>query len=108
MINMNHAQGATTMNNLNQYIDLMLIDEYADKDILCKYSLAIEEIPSLEKQNFLHELLKHDEILNELIDERMQVLIDKRLEEMESKDRDSMGLTVRYHADGDRYVARAY
>jgi hypothetical protein len=104
---LNNCQRIDAMNPLSRYIDLMLVDEYATKDIQAGYSLYLDELPESERTNFLAQLLKSDPILQERIEERMQTLIDERLKHAQSKDMDDEGLTIIYQKNGDSYVGHS-
>lgn len=77
---------------LQKYIDLNLIDEYADKDLIAGYSLDIDQISEKEQENFLDFLFKNDAIMKEIAFERMQELINERICFIEHKDKDEAGL----------------
>jgi hypothetical protein len=64
---------------LQKYIDICLIDEYADKDFIHGYSLDVSSLAEYEKSNFLNTLLQHDPIIKEKVLDRMQELIDERI-----------------------------
>lgn len=89
------------MKTLNHYIDICLIDEYADKDFRNGYALDVDSLSEHERSNFLDEIMKHDTSLRELILMGMQKLIDDRLPECEVKDRAEAGLTLRRLSNGD-------
>lgn len=72
---------------IDQYIDHCVIDDYADKDLNCGYNLQACDLPSHEQQNIVSILLEKDEVLKEKVQDYIQLLIDARLNEMESRDR---------------------
>lgn len=77
--------------NLNSYIDHCIIDEYAFKSFRFGFSLDASEIPQHDFDNFLDYLVKHDPATREIIEERMQVLINGRLSIMECESRYDKG-----------------
>ena len=85
------VKGMTTMNNLSHYIDRCLIDEHAVKDFRYGYSLEVGDIPHYELQSFLDKLIENDEQTRELIRDRMQELINSRLQIVESKQKYNAG-----------------
>lgn len=74
------------MTNLNQYIDLCLIDEYATKSSTEGYSLDVDSIPENDKENFLHILMQADTSVKDMVTHAMQKLINDRLADMEYED----------------------
>lgn len=85
----NHKDRKSGM--IEQYIERILIDEYADKDFKDGYSLAVSDIPILELENFISILFREDPIGRDLILDRIQELIDQRLPFVESKDKYDAG-----------------
>lgn len=92
------------MKELNRYIDICLIDEYANKNVNRGYSLDIDSLPEHERSNFLDELMKNDTTVKDLVLFHMQKLIDERLSHCESKDRDLLGISVVRMSNGDEYL----
>lgn len=82
-------------NTIEKYIDTCLIDEYADKDFECGYSLDIVSLSNHEQSNFLDFLIKNDSATKDLILDRMQELIDQRLPRVEAQARYDSGLRPR-------------
>jgi len=87
------VKGMTNMRNtIEKYIDNCLIDDYADKDLICGYSLDVCSISEHDRYNFLDVLLKNDPILKDLVLDRMQELIDSRLSRIEVQHKYDAGL----------------
>jgi hypothetical protein len=95
------------INTLNRYIDIQLIDEYADKDSKDGYSLDIDSIPEHTRANFLDELMKHDTSVRDLVNYAMQEMINERLPECELRDRENRGLTLVRLSNGDTMTVAA-
>lgn len=89
------------MKTLNNYIDIFLIDEYADKDINHGYSLDVDSLSAHEKSNFLDQLMMHDTEIRDIITYHMQKLIDSRLPVCEAKDRENAGISLNHLSNGD-------
>ena|ERR1017187_9445105 len=70
-------------NSIQKYIDHNLINEYADKNFINGFSLDVSELSQHEQLNFLDFLFAHDEAIKEDVLNRMQELIDRRLEHAE-------------------------
>jgi hypothetical protein len=100
------VKGMTNMDSLNQYIDLCLIDEYAEKSFTEGYSLDVDSIPEHDRSNFLDELMRHDTTVRDLVLYHMQKLIDERLPECEVKDRQNAGLRLIHLSNGDTMLVR--
>lgn len=80
------------MNKKTQkYVDLCLIDEYADKDFTYGYSLDVTSLPTHEQENFLDFLFENDEVMKEIVLDRMQELIEQRIPWVESQDKYDAG-----------------
>jgi hypothetical protein len=94
------------MKELNRYVDLCLIDEYADKDFENGYSLDVDSLPEHERDNFLNELMKHDTTVRDLVLFHMQKFIDERLPECESNDRYHAGLKIITLSNGDTRLVK--
>ena len=94
------------MDSLNQYVDLCIIDEYADKSFSEGYSLDLETLPENEISNFLDELMRQDTNVRDYVRHCMQQLIDSRLPECEVRDRDNAGLTLVHLSNGDTRIER--
>lgn len=92
------------MKELYKYVDICLIDEYADKSFTEGYSLDVDDLSEHERSNFLDELMKNDTTVRDLVLFHMQKLIDERLPECEAKDRYDAGLTLRQLSNGDRIL----
>lgn len=89
---------------LDRYIDVCLIEPYADKDIERGFSLDIDTIPEHERDNFLDMIMKEDTTLRDLVLFHMQQLINSRLPECESNDREAKGLRTIRLSNGDTYL----
>lgn len=76
---------------LNSYIDHSLIDEHAFKSFRFGYSLDVSDLTQHDFDNFLDALVKHDPATREIIEERMQILINGRLLHKECEDRYGKG-----------------
>jgi hypothetical protein len=94
------------MDSLNQYIDLCIIDEYADKSFSEGYSLDVDSLPDNEISNFLDELMKRDTNVRDYVLHCMQQLIDSRLPECEVNDREHAGLRLVHMSNGDTRIER--
>lgn len=75
------------MNKINKYIDLCIIDEYANKDYRNGFSLDVETLPKVEIENLLSVLLDDDTEMRDTVLTLMQKMINERLDEVESKSR---------------------
>lgn len=95
------------MKELNRYIDICLIDEYATKSFTEGYSLDVDDLTEHERDNFLAELMKHDTAVRDLVHYHMQKLIDERLPECEAEDRRHAGLKLVRLSNGDTQLVRA-
>lgn len=73
------AKRILAMKELYNYVDICLIDEYADKDFENGYSLDIYDLSENERENFLRQLMLHDTTVRDLVAFEMQKLINKRL-----------------------------
>jgi hypothetical protein len=94
------------MDSLNQYVDLCIIDEYADKSFTEGYSLDVDSLPDNEISNFLDELMKRDTTVRDYVRHCMQQIIDSRLPECEVNDRSNAGLTLVHLSNGDTRIER--
>ncbi len=92
------------MDPINQYIDRCIIDAYATKDLFNGYSLDItsKKISDDERTSLLDFLFDYDPILKEAALDRMQELIDQRLEACELNDREDSGLKLIQLPNGDK------
>lgn len=79
---------------VNQYIDLCLIDEYADKDHINGFALDLDDLPKNEIANFLDVLMEEDTAVRDLVLCHMQQLINERLPERERDTRWLDGFTT--------------
>lgn len=79
------------MNSINRYIDLMLVDLYANKDWEKGYSLDVDSLPPHEIKNFIDELMKHDTAFKEMAMIEMQRLVDERCFSRERTDKEAGG-----------------
>ena len=70
---------------LTCYIDNNIIREYAEKS-LKNYHLQVCDLPINEQFNLLQVMFEHDENVEELILDRMQDLINNRIDEVRQKD----------------------
>lgn len=89
---------------LDRYIDLCLIEPYAEKDIERGYSLDIDSIPEHERANFLDAIMQEDTTLRDLVLFHMQKLINDRLPECEVNDREAKNLRLIHLSNGDTYL----
>jgi hypothetical protein len=94
------------MKELTSYIDICLIDEYADKDFENGYSLDVDSLSEHERSNFLDLLMKNDTAVRDFVLHNMQKLIDERLPECEANDRSHAGLRLSQRSNGDSYLER--
>jgi hypothetical protein len=94
--------------NIRKYIDLNLIDEYAYKSLRNGYSLDVCDIPANEIAHFLDILFKHDFHTRDLILDRMQDLINDRIQMVECQAKYDSGLIpVQDQVNGEvNWVAR--
>ena len=93
------------MSTLNHYIDICLINEYADKDLFVGYSLDVSSISEHDRNNFLDQLMQHDEAFKDIVLDYMQEAINKSLVDRECEDRDSANLMIKQYSNGDRFIA---
>ena len=91
----------TKMDSLNQYIDLCVIAEYADKSFTRGYSLDVDSLPHHEISNLLDELMKRDTNVRDYVLHCMQKLINSRLPECEINDRSTKNLKLIHSSNGD-------
>lgn len=96
----------TRMDEISRYIDICLIDEYADKDFENGYTLDIDSVPEHDRSNFLDLLMKHDTGVRDHVLYAMQQMIDARLPECEVSDRDAAGLRLVQMSNGDTRIER--
>ncbi len=89
---------------LDQYIDLCLVDEYADKDIENGYSLDVDSLPEHERANFLDKLMQEDTSVRDFVLFQMQKLIDERLPECQADDMLHAGIRRVQLSNGDSYL----
>lgn len=92
--------------SLEQYVDLCIIDEYAEKSFHEGYTLDVDSLPDNEISNFLDELMKRDTSVRDYVLHSMQEIIDERLGECELRDRDDAGLTLVHMSNGDTRLER--
>jgi hypothetical protein len=106
----NLGHGGSKPMTLDQYIDLMLIDEYADKDLHNGYSLDIDTLSEHELSNFLDKIMASDTSLRETILIQMQEMVDARCVEVTAEERGRAGFRTVYRSNGDSYteVPRGY
>jgi hypothetical protein len=95
-----------TMDAVEKYIDLCLIDEYADKDFKNGYTLDIDSLPDSERANFLDKLMKEDTNIRDFVLYHMQKIINDRLKEKEAMDRFDAGITLTRTFNGDYYLSK--
>jgi hypothetical protein len=92
---------------LSKYIDNNIIDEYANKKSRDGYSLDVSDIPKHDIENFLSYLFEHDEVMEELVLDRMQDLIDEELPLAECKDKYEQGYFPKQdQSNGEIYWAK--
>lgn len=101
-----HVKRNLTMDEIDRYIDMCLIDEYADKDFNAGYSLDVDSLSNHTISNFLDLLMQHDTTVRDLVRYNMQKLIDARLPEREVHDRENVGLTLVHSSNGDTSLHR--
>ena len=97
----------TNMKDLNNYIDVCIIDEYATKSFSEGFSLDIDDVPEKEISNFLHELMQRDTNVKDYVLHSMQQLINERLKDRESDERYDSGLRLVRLSNGDTRLQRA-
>jgi hypothetical protein len=93
-----------TMDDLNKYIDICLIDEYANKSFEDGYTLDLDDLPDHEISNFLDRLMQEDTTVRDLVRYHMQQMIDARLPECEVEDRSRAGISLVQLSNGDSYL----
>lgn len=93
--------------SLDRYIDVCLIEPYAEKDIERGYTLDIDSLPEHERDNFLDMLMKEDTTVRDLVLFHMQQLINTRLPECEVNDREAQGFRTIHLSNGDTYLEGA-
>ena len=105
-----NVKGMTNMlksiESLNKYVYLCIIDEYADKCFQTGYSLDVDSLPDHEISNFLDELMKRDTNVRDYVLHAMQEAINDRLPECEAEDRENAGLTLVHMSNGDTRIER--
>jgi uncharacterized protein YifN (PemK superfamily) len=69
------------------FVDRILIDENATKDLENGYHLDISDIPKGDTSHFLDLLFEQDPAFREMVTEHMQCVIDERLQAIEQDDR---------------------
>ena len=62
-----------------RYMDLCIIDEYADKDLQCGYSIDISDIPIEEIHNLIDVLLTHDMNFRDFIFDHLGDILTRRV-----------------------------
>lgn len=67
------------MNELNRFVDLCIIDEYATQDFREGWSLDVQDIPDDALVDFLKLMLTSDTRLRDIVLHDMQALINKRI-----------------------------
>ena len=67
------------MKELYKYIDVCLIDEYAEGNFEDGYSLDIDSLPKNEISNFLDRLMQEDTTIRDFVLSHMQQMINERL-----------------------------
>ena len=72
------------MNDINNYIDRCLLDEYASKHSLDGISLDIDSVPKHEIKNLLDLLMENDTYIKEMVLSEIQYLINKRIPDYEA------------------------
>ena len=78
------VKGMTNMKpTIQKYIDRCVIDEYANKDYLNGFHLDVTDMSKHDQNNFLDLLMNQDDVLRELVLDRMQELINERLNAVE-------------------------
>lgn len=103
---MNLTKGMANMESLNKFIDLCLIDTYADKTSR-GFQLDVSSLPSNEQENFLDQLMQNDSTIRDIVTYHMQKLIDERLSFKESRDSQQSGLNVFHLSNGDIQLRRS-
>lgn len=71
------------MEEINTYIDHCLIQEYGvpNREINA-YELDLDDLPEIEKDNFLHRLMQQDTHVRDAVHFAMQSMIESRLREV--------------------------
>ncbi|MBX4189697.1 hypothetical protein KW791_00145 [Candidatus Parcubacteria bacterium] len=72
---------------LEKYIDLCLIDQYANKNYCEAYELEVSDLPKDEVISFLDRVLDSDTTLRDLIFIHMQKMVNERMTEVEIHER---------------------
>jgi hypothetical protein len=90
-----------TMDKIERYIDVCLIDEYAEN-----YLLDVDSLPKHDISNFLELLMAHDTAIKDFILHNMQKMIDARLSHREIHDQHNAGLTFLPLSNGDTLLQR--
>lgn len=75
------------MSYIDHYIDLNILDEYADKPFFHGYSLDVSDIPSHELSNLIELLVQRDPAMREIIVGYVQQKIDARIPDFEADHR---------------------
>lgn len=101
------AKGMANMDEINSYIDVCLIDEYAEGDFVNGYSLDVDSLPENERANFLDRLMQEDTAVRDFVLFHMQKLINARLPEREAVDRQHAGLRLVRLSNGDTQLVRS-
>lgn len=94
--------------DIAQYIDIMLIDQYATKSLGEGYSLWLDEISPHDTQNFLDYLHENDPVFKDMVGNYMQEIINKRLVVKEVDDRFDKNLHLVRHSNGNQSIERRY
>lgn len=97
--------GRQIMNQLNQFIDKCIIDEYATKDQE-GYTLDVDSIPEHDKALFLEKIMENDTTLRDIVLFHMQRMINDRIPECEVNDRFENGYQLNHRSNGDTYLTR--
>lgn len=91
------------MDQINKFVDLCIIDEYAEKDVFNGYHLDLDDLPETEISNLADLLLEHDTHIRDYVRAYMQELLNDRLRECTLEGRCNQGITLNYRPNGDYY-----
>ncbi len=84
-----------------KYLDICIIDQYAEKSFEDGYTLSVDDIPEHEISHLLDRLMKEDTNVRDLVLYHIQKMIDVRLPEKEVEDRDASNIRMTRPSNGD-------
>lgn len=93
--------------DIDKYIDVCLLDEYAMGNVHEGFYLDVDSIPEHDRANFLDMLMQDDTSVRDFVLHAMQKMIDARLEDFELSKRADAGLRLVRLPDGDSRLERA-